>query len=261
MYYLCNQINKQKTGTKLTDKTMKKLVLLTYLLSLVAFLGYSQNLSLIYDGNPVPNDGAVVYTGEPASPVIVAYMGVTNNYSDTLLVMCKKVEIYLVPGSQNTFCWENCYPPNVYVSLGYLKIGPGETNTQFTGDYEPLTHAGQSIIRYVYYDLNNPNDSVSFRSFFNAYPLGIKNQEGVATLSKAYPNPAITQASFNYSIENGANALLLVRNVLGSIVQEVSLSGTGVASINTTDLSEGIYFYSLMVNGRIQSTHKLVVSH
>jgi len=239
---------------------MKKLVLLTYLLSMVAFLGYSQNLSLIYEGNPVPNDGAVVYTGEPTTPVIVAYMGVTNNYSDTLSVMCKKVEIYLVPGSQNTFCWDNCYPPNIYISLGFLKIGPGETNTAFTGDYEPLTHPGQSIIRYVFFDMNNPNDSICFKALFNAYPLGIENQEDVATLSKVYPNPATTQASFNYSIESGASAVLLVRNVLGATVKEVFLTGSGVARINTMELSEGIYFYSLMVNGQIKSTRKLVVS-
>ncbi|MBE0647372.1 MAG: T9SS type A sorting domain-containing protein [Bacteroidales bacterium] len=240
---------------------MKKLVLFTSLLCLVVFSGYSQSLSLIYDGNAVPNNGQVVYTGEPSSALIVAYMGVTNNSASTLSVMCKKVEISLVTGSQNTFCWDNCYPPNVYVSMGFLDITPGETNSLFTGDYEPLTNAGQSIIRYVYYDANNPNDSVCFQALFNAYPLGVENQNGLASLSAAYPNPASTQASFNYSVEEGASAFLLVRNVLGSTVKEIQLKGSGVTSISTMDLSDGIYFYSMIVNGKVESTRKLVVSH
>lgn len=238
---------------------MKKLVLLTSLMSLFVLFGIAQNLSLIYDGNPVVNDQNVAYTGEPTSALIVAYMGVTNNYTDTMQVMCKKVEISIVPGSQNTFCWDNCYPPNIYVSLSSLKIGPGETNTQFTGDYEPLTHAGQSIIRYVYFDETNPNDSICFNALFNAYPLGIEDR-AAASLSAAYPNPASSQASFNYSVEDGANASILVRNVLGATVKEIRVSGSGVAKISTLDLSEGIYFYSMVVNGQVQSTRKLVVS-
>jgi hypothetical protein len=240
---------------------MKKLILFTYVFCMAGILGFSQNLSLIHDSNPVPNDGSVVYTGEPTTPVIIAYMGVTNNFTDSLEVMCKKVEISLVTGSQNTFCWDNCYPPNVYVSLGHLKIGPGETNTMFTGDYEPLGNAGQSIIRYVYYNKADPNDSVCFNSVFNAYPLGIEKIKGIASLSKAYPNPAVSQTSFNYSIENGASAVLLVRNLLGSTVKEILLTGSGTTQINTTDLAEGIYFYSLVVNGQTQLTRKLVVSH
>ncbi|MFC2101638.1 T9SS type A sorting domain-containing protein [Bacteroidota bacterium] len=240
---------------------MKKLVLLISLLTIAGFLGYSQSLSLIYDGNAIPNDGQVVYTGEPSSSLIVAYMGVTNNSGATLSVMCKKVEIFLVAGSQNTFCWDNCYPPNVYVSLGSNEITPGETNTLFTGDYEPLGNAGQSIIRYVYYDVNNPNDSVCFQALFNAYPLGLEDRAEAASLSAAYPNPASSQASFNYSVEEGASAYILVRNVLGATVKEIQVTGSGVARISTLDLSEGVYFYSMVVNGQTQSTRKLIVSH
>ncbi len=240
---------------------MKKLVLITYLLSLIVFVGYAQNLSLIYDGNPVPNDGALVFTGEPSSTLIVATIGVTNNSAVSMDVMCKKVEISMVPETNNSFCWDVCYPSNIYVSIGFMTLAPGETTNAFSGDYEPLTHAGQSAIRYVFFDAANPNDSISFRSFFNAYPLGIENHTDLATLSSAYPNPASAQASFNYSVETSANAILMVRNVLGSTVKEVQLTGSGVTRFSTLDLSEGIYFYSLVVNGRNQSIRKLVVSH
>ncbi|MFH1297672.1 MAG: T9SS type A sorting domain-containing protein [Bacteroidota bacterium] len=240
---------------------MKKLVLLIFLLHEVVFLGYTQNLSLIHEGNPVPNNGTVTYTGEPTTLVIDAQIGVTNNGPGLLSVMCKKEEISLIPLTINTFCWDNCYPPDIYVSLGPLDITPGETNTAFLGEYAPDSHPGQSVIRYTFFVMNNPNDSVCFRALYNAYPLGIEGRQGIATLSNAYPNPANTQASCRYAVENGTTALLLVRNVLGTVVNEILLTGKGEVQIPTRDLSEGIYFYSLVVNGQTQSTRKLVVSH
>jgi hypothetical protein len=38
-------------------------------------------------------------------------------------------------------------------------------------------------------------------------------------------------------------------------------SGNGKFNISTTNLSDGIYFYSLMVNGKIIQTKKLMVKH
>ncbi|MBN1200071.1 MAG: T9SS type A sorting domain-containing protein [Bacteroidales bacterium] len=240
---------------------MKKIILLTYLLSIAVFFGYSQSLSLVHNSNPVANDEAINFNGEPSTSVINSFIGVVNNGSTALSVKCKKVEISLIPDTENAFCWDVCYGPDIYVSIGWVDIDPGVTNTAFTGDYSPQNHAGQSIIRYVFFDANNPNDSVCFRALYNAYPLGMENHEVLASLSAAYPNPASVQASFSYSVERGATALLLVRNVLGSTVKEVSLTGSGMTSISTLDLSEGIYFYSLVVNGKTESTRKLVVSH
>ncbi|TSA24120.1 MAG: T9SS C-terminal target domain-containing protein [Bacteroidetes bacterium] len=240
---------------------MKKLVLLVSLLQVVAFLGFSQNLSLIHDGTPVPNNGAVTYTGEPTTTTIEAHIGVTNNGSVTLSVKCKKEEISLIPNSINAFCWGACYEPEVYVSLFPLDIAPGVTSTEFIGEYQPVNNAGQSVIRYTFYDEKNPNDSVCFQALYNAYPLGIESHRGSATLSNAYPNPANTQATFRYAVERDANAVLLVRNLLGSTMAEEVLTGSGEVRISTRDLSEGIYFYSLQVNGQTQSTRKLVVSH
>lgn len=240
---------------------MKKLVLINFILGLIVVAGYAQNLSLSFEGNAVPNDSPVVFTGEPTTPLIVATMSVTNNSGSAMDVKCKKVEISLVPETQNTFCWDVCYPPNIYESIGTVTIGPGETTNVFTGDFEPRGYVGQSVIRYVFFNAANSNDSICFKSLFNAYPLGIEPVAGVASLSTAYPNPAPVQASFNYSVETGTTAVLLVRNLLGSTVKEIMLSGSGVATISTRDLAEGIYFYSLMVNGKTETTRKLVVSH
>ena len=136
---------------------MKKFLLSVYILSIVTFVGYSQSLSLSHDGTPVANGGEVVFTGEPTSSLIEAHMDVTSSASDSIDVLCKKEEITLVSGSMNTFCWDNCYPPNIYVSLGPIRMGQGQTVSAFIGEYQPMGNAGQSIIRYTYFDQNNPN--------------------------------------------------------------------------------------------------------
>lgn len=240
---------------------MKKLVPLFFLLMVVFYTGNSQNLSLIYDGNDVPNNSAVVFSGEPSTPVIEAHMGVKNNGSGLLRVFCKKQEISLITGSVNTFCWDNCYPPNVYVSLGSLDITPGETNNAFIGEYQPLTYAGQSVLRYTFFVENNPDDSVCFRALFNAYPVGIEAYRGLATLSGPWPNPADARVTFRYDVQAGGSALLVIRDLLGSPVAVERLSGTGEVVIPARDLAEGIYFCSLEVTGRVVSTAKLVVAH
>ena len=240
---------------------MKKFLLSVYLISVLAFMGYAQNLTLSHGGTAVPNNGTVTFTGEPSTGIIEAHIDVINNGTSSLNVFCKKTEISLVTNSVNTFCWDNCYPPNVYVSLGTQTIVPGVTNTSFIGEYQPVNNPGQSVIRYTFFVDGNPNDSVCFRAFYNAYPLGIEGVNGEIKLSNAYPNPANSQASFTVTGCAGQTVVLMLRNVIGSTVSMVDLAGEGTYAISTRDLPEGIYFYSMIVNGKITLTRKLVISH
>ncbi len=240
---------------------MKKLLLSVYLLSMVAFVGYSQSLLLTHDGTPVLNGEEVTYHGLPSDPEVVAEMDITNNSGVSLDILVKKVEIDLVIGSTNTFCWGLCFPPNIYISPEIIAIAAGATNTiDFSGHYYPNGFAGSSIIRYVMFNALDPNDSVCFNARYDVV-VGLDDPNSESTLSNVYPNPANMKATFNYTVEAGAKAELLIRNVLGSTIRKIELAGDGQARISTSELSEGIYFYSLMVNGRIQSTRKLVVAH
>ena len=80
--------------------------------------------------------------------------------------------------------------------------------------------------------------------------------------SPAYPNPASTSATLDYMIPDGANGKLLLRNLTGNLVREVNLEKpAGKIVINTFDLKDGLYFYSVLLNNRIELTHKLMVRH
>lgn len=243
----------------INQTAMKKFFLVVYLLGIVACLGYSQSLSLSNANGPVPNNSYVNVLGLPSDDEIVAELYVTNNTPDSIPVIVRKVEVDIVPGTANLFCWGLCFSPSVFVSPDPLYIHGNTTNeTDFSGHYLPSGFSGMSVLRYVFFDERNPLDSVCANINFQAYPLGIVDPfKGTAI--NAYPNPASGNVTFTYSSQ-GAASSITVRNLLGETVKEISLSGaTGKATFNAGDLTSGIYFYSLVVNGNSVATKKLIV--
>jgi hypothetical protein len=241
---------------------MKKLLLISYFLGVIACIGYSQSLSLSNENGPVANDSYINKSGLPTDDEIVVEMFVTNNTADPIPVMVKKVETSMVPGTASLFCWGLCFAPSVYVSPDPLTINGNTTNeTDFSGHYLPSGIPGMSVIRYVFFDQRNPNDSVCFNTNFQAYPLGISGLTGTNALS-AYPNPASSKVTIAFAGMESASGKVIIRNLLGENVKEIAVSGTsGKVLFDATDLNSGIYFYSLVINGNAVATKKLVVRH
>jgi hypothetical protein len=239
---------------------MKKFLLISYLFGMAACIGYSQSLSLSNENGAVANDSYVNVTGLPSDDELVVEMNVTNNTADPIPVMLKKVEISMVPGTASLFCWGLCFSPTVFVSPDPITINGNATNeTDFSGHYLPSGMSGMSVIRYVFYDERNPNDSVCFNTNFQAYPLGIGNAGSNAALS-AYPNPASAKVTVDFSVAGNATAKVVLRNILGETVNEIAATA-GKVTFDVSQLNAGIYFYSLVVNGESVATKKLVVRH
>lgn len=77
------------------------------------------------------------------------------------------------------------------------------------------------------------------------------------------PNPATTQTTIAYYLaETAQNAYLLIHDVRGSQVAKHELHRTGNSRfvLNVSRWNKGIYFYSLIVDGKLISTKKLEVN-
>ena len=128
----------------------------------------------------------------------------------------------------------------------------------------PFNNVGVTIIRYTFFDDDNPNDSTHFFVNFNAGPVGIddltKNTKN--SFSLAYPNPASNQVSFDYTLSDQTiNAYIRVHNLLGTVVKETRLDYfSGKLILDVCDLNEGFYFYSIVVNNEVIDTKRLVIS-
>ena len=115
---------------------------------------------------------------------------------------------------------------------------------------------------YVFFDVNNTNDSVAVLVKYTASPENISDDLlSLVKFSGAYPNPAINVVYVDYTIPVSVNkASIVITNMLGSKVKEVKLGDlSGKARITVTDLINGIYFYSLVADDQLLLTRKFVV--
>lgn len=228
-------------------------------------LSKAQNLTLSNDSGAIINNSYISIIGDPSSETISSYVYVTNNSSSSMEVKVKKVEISLIGGSVNTFCWgESCYPPSAYISVNPVTIASGDTECSFHGDYYPYGYLGTSIIAYVFFDSNNPIDTVCVNVKYTAGYVGInENSLSKVVLSNAYPNPANTFTTFDYSLpKETISSNIIVYNLLGSIVKKVVIPNLkGKLVIRTNDLKDGIYLYTLVINENNIDTRKLFINH
>lgn len=243
---------------------MKKIILSLFCLALYSG-SFAQSLSLSFtNGDPINSGSTVQFVGDPSDETIYAYINITNLTAIAKTVSIKKVihEGDTIPGTWNTFCWGVCYSDTTYISPFPQTIQPGITSDGFSGDYSPKNHLGISTISYVFFNVDDRNDSVSVVVEFKASPASVGNEpDGLVKFSGAYPNPAVNDVYVEYSIPVTFNrASIIISNMLGSRVKEVSLTErSGKASITVTDLTNGIYFYSLIADDQLLQTRKFVV--
>ena len=96
----------------------------------------------------------------------------------------------------------------------------------------------------------------------NNVEIGSDLTKGIE-FSNPFPNPANQQTGINFQLPSpNSEAHIMLRNLLGSVVKEIQVKGTeNKFSINTSDLNNGLYFYSVLFENRILFTKKLIVKH
>ena len=243
---------------------MKRIILFLSFLFLTVSFAIGQSLSLSHNGNTINNGDEVTIFGDSTyNNTIYSYIDVTNNTSNDVDVLVKKVELSLVSGAENTFCWGVCYTPSTYVSPNAVTIASNSTTSDFYGEYMPKGNLGESKIMYVFYPENDENDSTAIVVNYKATGVGVEENSFNPDLGDAYPNPADNKVFFEYDLQNPVdNAKIIIRNMIGSIVKEKRLSqSSGKISFDMYDLNEGVYFYSYIIDNEIYITRKLVVKH
>jgi len=146
---------------------MKKILLSLVLSGLLIGVAIGQSLSLSNANGPITGNSVFTELVEPGSGAFATLIYVTNNSDSPISVLAKKIENYLEAddegGMKCSICWAGqCYSPSVFISPNAETIEPGETNEDgFAGDLHKFGYVGISSVTYVFYDENNPVDSVS----------------------------------------------------------------------------------------------------
>jgi hypothetical protein len=228
---------------------------------------FSQSLSLSNKFGPVAPNSTIIQSGTPDSNTLLTYLDVKNTSGNSINVLCKKQELSMLDSTQTYMCWANfCYAPHILVSPNAVPLGAGETYSGFKAIYAQIAYnnffIGESIVRWVFFDQQNPDDSVSVTVRYQTFPVGLDEVSTCNDLIlNIFPNPAGERVQISYLLPAFCSGTVLIQNLQGAVVQQHQVSaGTNSVSADITHLCEGIYFCSLLVDGKRTPTKKLIVN-
>lgn len=239
---------------------MKKSI---FTLVFLAVMGWAsaQSLQFELNGHVFANDEMVFcfdYIEDFGE--FVQDMQIRNLSGNDLNVIVEREEVSVAEGSLNYFCWGLCFNPEVSVSRPPVPVAAGDVSVvgALAFHYSPMESTGSSSIRYYAYDPEVEDSRVSIIIVFNS--AEDVSERTFADMGCAYPNPASSAVHFNYEVSAGVHASISVYNLLGQEVLKQDLTNIqGQAVLSVADLTEGIYFCNLKVDGRTVKTEKFIV--
>lgn len=140
------------------------------------------------------------------------------------------------------------------ISIGPFSMNPGERKSLTTALI--FAQGGSNIDSVQRLKLA----SQSIQQFFNSYPVVATDSEipNAAQIERSYPNPFSTKAYIPYTLQKEQSVAVKVYNVLGQEVwlKEVGLQmpGKHTLEISLDNLSTGLYFSKIFMNGQLQKT-------
>ena len=246
---------------------MKKLLLtLTMIMSVMALSAQSFT---VYDSDgQVVESGSTFYVvGDGADTYGEREIEFDITINEDVSLIGEKVEVQNVSGTNNYFCcFGQCLLSTTFVTNPRdLVAGTSSTfSMHYMYENDIFDVAGlEQVMKYYIYTRENPEDKFIFNVIFKYSLDGVDDINAVESFSNAYPVPASDVVNFDYSFNAGVNsATVAVYNMMGQEVLRSDISGmTGKLSLNVSDLTDGVYFYSLVVNGKTEKSSKLVVRH
>lgn len=229
--------------------------ILTFML--LAFIGglMAQNLQFEWEGHVFGDGEEITCTNdEYGYGEIIQHMQIRNLTGNDLNVVIEKEMVQDLEGTMNTFCFGNCYGPDVVV--GAPVVVPAQSVSTEDLSFHVIFDVveGTVVMKYYAYAQDDPNNKVSIVVRFVYDPSAVN--EGVASVGHAYPNPASSLVHFN--VQGAENASIAIYNLLGQeVLRQDAVMGDNVISVS--ELNEGIYFCNLLVDGKAVSTEKLIV--
>ncbi|MBK8927463.1 MAG: T9SS type A sorting domain-containing protein [Crocinitomicaceae bacterium] len=146
----------------------------------------------------------------------------------------------------------------VYQRPTTMTVAAGDS-TVFQPKVYPYDTPGCAIYTYkAYTGLGTFQDSIQVKYRFGGQDCFLETPTEEIVYS-VYPNPASDQ--LNIKLNTGGNAVQLkLFNIMGELVMKTQLvEGNNTVSLN--DLTNGIYFYSIVKNGEVVETRKLIIKH
>ncbi len=151
---------------------MKKFLILSFLFALALFSANAKNLRIV--------EADYNITLPPNSEEIKAHCIITNDGTDPITVGLKFEPIEIAEEHDVLFCFGFiCYPPmkEPFEPISTIVLNPNQnsTNNEFYVTFNPNGYEGISRVKFIFFDTQNPEDSVHYDVVFNATTLTVQN--------------------------------------------------------------------------------------
>ncbi|MDR1848366.1 MAG: T9SS type A sorting domain-containing protein [Bacteroidales bacterium] len=189
-----------------------------------------------------------------------------QNITDTAITL--RMQIHRLQMAENAsigMCFgDQCLFDTIAQDVNLVTIQPQVEYTGFDLQYN-YTNLNRSIIKV---NLLNANDNAIIQSFLVYYEGLTSGLQAIEASNKAsigiYPNPANNIVCIKYTLpKNCSTPSLIVKNMLGKEVKNVKINNnqSGKVYLNTEDLTQGIYFCSIVCEEQAIVTKKMIVKH
>ena len=191
---------------------------------------------------------------------------VENTGGQNLHVLARRQTISMASGHMNSFCWESkCYGPSTDVAGDNETVimAPNDIETTFKGILTPSGNAGQTVVKYCFFDTLGQTDSICMNVTYDATWSIEQNITAKGKVSQAFPSPANDQVSFGFDLFAGVQqAEFTIYNASGQMMGSTARTErNGVQSFDVSRLANGLYFARIKIDGEDVAQRKFVVSH
>ncbi len=250
------------------SRTITQLITVAGLLCLASAQAQLLNVT-DSDGNLV-NGTTILAIGAPTDATLEVDLVVTLNGTDAKTVDMVRYEEEACTGTQNYFCWGECWlPANAGVNPTWEAIvaqvlSPGVPNNGFHAYFKPMGLEACCLFHFVWFDAANVSDSVWVDIQFCTTPDAGFGElvTGVQRFDIA-PNPSIGQdLVLSTDIAQGvALAEVKLVNALGEVaLLRPLVKGVTNNVIPTWGLAPGVWMVQLHLDGQAVITRRLVIT-
>ncbi len=222
-------------------------------------INFTRILNPDSDGNTSSHVARYVRNGGEENDVIIGRfdgaLGLTNNSSMSLDVWDPNAPTTVIISLQN----------NVGDVILEMSAETSVSSTWQTLTYDPSeVFQATDITQFVV--LFAPGTSTSDEYFFDNFNVtnttNVDELESVISFN-AYPNPSLGETSFQFELKNSANVSYDIYDITGKVIEQRNLglqaAGSNQVVWNANGYSNGIYFYTFKVDGRM-ATGKIILN-
>jgi len=203
------------------------------------------------------------------SEVMEAHWDVINISGSSKNIGCRREILQTVPSAQHQYCWGFLCGPwtsstATNTSSEVVSLANGDSTDTFFCKYKHLGNAGESIVRFCWFDMNNAAEELCHDITFCAgasCPVGVYENEVTASF-EIIGNPVNSISALKYKFQNQpSQASVQIFSATGVLVEERPINSIqGFVMMDAENFANGVYLCRLVNSGRVVGTQRMVVS-